>query len=314
MTNTMPATGRTAAAAALLSLLAVTPLSALDLPRGAVSDGAQVRAFDSYALPTGPWSDGLLPTETFEGRVSRQAWRIPVAGLTTLQLIAPLRDQLEADGFDIVFECQAEVCGGFDFRFSIDVLPAPEMFVDLARYRFLSAWRAVDGARSAVSVLVSRTDEAGFVQIIQAGDAAAQATVTATASRVTSAGALSLGEALETDGRYILSDLAFETGSSALGAGPFASLATLADYLKANPGRRVALVGHTDSTGSLDGNIALSKRRAGSVRQRLIDTHGVPAAQMAAEGMGYLAPLTSNLTPEGRDRNRRVEVILISTE
>ncbi|KNG94695.1 cell envelope biogenesis protein OmpA [Pseudaestuariivita atlantica] len=310
----MPATGRTAAAAALLSLLAVTPLSALDLPRGAVSDGAQVRAFDSYALPTGPWSDGLLPTETFEGRVSRQAWRIPVAGLTTLQLIAPLRDQLEADGFDIVFECQAEVCGGFDFRFSIDVLPAPEMFVDLARYRFLSAWRAVDGARSAVSVLVSRTDEAGFVQIIQAGDAAAQATVTATASRVTSAGALSLGEALETDGRYILSDLAFETGSSALGAGPFASLATLADYLKANPGRRVALVGHTDSTGSLDGNIALSKRRAGSVRQRLIDTHGVPAAQMAAEGMGYLAPLTSNLTPEGRDRNRRVEVILISTE
>ncbi|MGR3501803.1 OmpA family protein [Pseudaestuariivita sp.] len=302
-------------AASLLSagfacLLLGGPGVALEVPRGAESAGPQERPLDSYALPTGPWADGVLPTQVFEGRVSRQAWRVPVPGTTTLELLAPLRAQLEADGWEIVFACQGRACGGFDFRFSIDVLPAPDMVVDLARFRFLSATR--DG--SGLSVLVSRTEAAGYIQIIQAGAEAELEDVTASARAVSSAASVSLGEALETDGRFILSDLAFETGSASLGDARFASLATLADYLRANPERRVALVGHTDATGSLEGNIALSKRRAGSVRARLVEVHGVPAGQMDAEGMGYLAPITTNLTPEGRDANRRVEVILTSTE
>ncbi|MEM7521233.1 MAG: OmpA family protein, partial [Pseudomonadota bacterium] len=47
------------------------------------------------------------------------------------------------------------------------------------------------------------------------------------------------------------------------------------------------------------------------VRQRLIDEFGVPAAQLDAEGMGYLSPIASNLDPAGRDRNRRVEVVIL---
>ena len=85
----------------------------------------------------------------------------------------------------------------------------------------------------------------------------------------------------------------------------------MAAFLNAQPSVRVALVGHTDSVGSLSGNIALSKRRAQSVRQRLIDAHGIEAARMQAEGMGYLAPVASNLAETGRDQNRRVEVILL---
>jgi outer membrane protein OmpA-like peptidoglycan-associated protein len=84
--------------------------------------------------------------------------------------------------------------------------------------------------------------------------------------------------------------------------------------LRANPNLQVALVGHTDSAGSLEGNIGLSKRRARAVRQRLINAHGVRADQLAAEGMGYLSPVGSNLTEVGRNANRRVEVIVTSTE
>jgi len=277
------------------SLLAVCalPAAALDLPKGAVSDGPILRNPDSYALPIGAWNDGLVPTDTFEGRVIRQAWRVPVAGVTTLQLVAPLRDQLTADGFEIVFDCDATTCGGFDFRFSIYVLPAPQMFVDLARFRFLAAVKNVGGARTAVSILASRDSAAGYVQIVQAGDAAQQIGVTTAASAVTPVTGQNLGEALEINGRYILTDLTFETGSSSLGQGPFGSLRSLSDYLKAKPDRRVYLVGHTDSTGSPDANIALGKGRAGSVRTRLIETYKVP---------------------EGRKSNRRVEVILMSAE
>jgi OOP family OmpA-OmpF porin len=75
----------------------------------------------------------------------------------------------------------------------------------------------------------------------------------------------------------------------------------------------VALVGHTDALGSLAGNTDLSRARAVSVRERLIAEYAVPAAQLTAEGVGYLAPRATNQTEDGRARNRRVEAIVTST-
>ena len=121
----------------------------------------------------------------------------------------------------------------------------------------------------------------------------------------------SLTATLEADGRAVLPDLDFPTGTSALAAGEYASLDLLAGYLRDNPALRVALVGHTDTDGSLDGNIALSKRRARSVMDRLVEVHGVPRRQLTAEGMGYLAPIANNLSAAGREANRRVEVIIL---
>ena len=80
----------------------------------------------------------------------------------------------------------------------------------------------------------------------------------------------------------------------------------------ANPTITVAIVGHTDAVGSLAGNTALSKRRAESVRARLIEDYGVDPEQLQADGVGYLAPIASNLTDAGRAANRRVDVILLT--
>ena len=73
----------------------------------------------------------------------------------------------------------------------------------------------------------------------------------------------------------------------------------------------MALVGHTDDTGALQANVAVSTRRAEAVRARLIETYGVAANRIEAQGAGYMAPITSNATPEGRDINRRVEAVLL---
>jgi OOP family OmpA-OmpF porin len=123
----------------------------------------------------------------------------------------------------------------------------------------------------------------------------------------------SIGNRLETQGHATLQDLVFKTGSSELGDESFASLADLAAYLNDQPTRKVTLVGHTDAEGALDPNVALSKRRATAVMQRLLRTYGVSRAQVAADGVGYLSPVASNLTADGRAQNRRVEVILNST-
>jgi OOP family OmpA-OmpF porin len=112
----------------------------------------------------------------------------------------------------------------------------------------------------------------------------------------------------------VLADLSFETGSSRLSAGPFPALDELAAYMAANPGRSVTLVGHTDASGALEPNVALSRARARAVRERLIADYGIAAGRIAADGVGYLMPLAPNVTEEGRALNRRVEAVVTSTE
>jgi outer membrane protein OmpA-like peptidoglycan-associated protein len=308
----------------LLALLLLAPVQAvavtLDMPGNATLMVEEVAGLDSYAMPTAAWTPTGLPVLTATGEVRKQAWHIDTAGLTTLQLLQPLRDQLTDAGFEVLFTCTDDACGGFDFRFATPVLPAPAMHVDLGNYRFIATQRSVDGSVELLSLLASRSSSAGFIQIIRVGVAenAPMAAADVPAVRGVRAGVAitngDLAQTLEDQGRFILLDLAFETGSAQLGDANFGSLHDLADYLIANPDLTVALVGHTDSVGSLDGNTALSKRRAGSVLERLVTTFNIPRHQLDAQGMGYLSPVASNLTQEGREANRRVEVIITSTE
>jgi OOP family OmpA-OmpF porin len=279
----------------------------------------------SYALPIGPWQDGQVASRILEGPLEQTAWRIAAPGMTTLQILSPLRGQLARSGFRILWECETDACGGFDFRFAIDVMPEPDMHVDLGDFRFLSAERAGADGPEAVSLLVSRSVEAGFVQMVAIGAARPAPSPLIPAIQAAPAAAdlphqgdpvlqlSGLAAALQASGSAVLEDLVFRSGSAELGPGPFETLAALADFLKRDAARRVALVGHTDASGGLAGNTALSRARAASVRERLIAEYAVPAAQITAEGVGYLAPRATNQTEEGRARNRRVEVIVTST-
>ena len=308
--------------AVIAACLAPTATTALELqvPATARLMAEERTAPDSYDIPVAAFDDGVLPVETLEGRVTRRSWRIDAPGVTTLQLLTPLREQLQAEGYDRVFECEADSCGGFDFRFSTEVLEAPKMFVDLTDYRFLAARKDGGDVPVWMSLLVSRTDTIGFLQVIEVAPESTpvgtpvRQTLPQPQAAQTTSWMSELPGILETSGRIVLSDLAFPSGSASLAEGGYESLTALAEYLKSKPDRLVALVGHTDTTGSLNANIGLSKRRAQSVVSRLINRHGIPEAQITGEGMGYLAPLTTNLTEEGREANRRVEAILLSTE
>ncbi len=300
------------------------------LPGGAELTHEEESPADTYFVPVGPFADGRVPTVEVEGRVIRQAWRIKGEDLTTLKLIAPLRDQLLAAGYEIMLDCVGEECGGFDFRASIEVLPAPDMLVDLFDFRFLSARKRRDTGADHVTILASVVGAAGYIQLVVVStDAdirpgagpttrARVAATPATPPPFAPASALPLEapgdliERLKADGHVILRDVVFETGSAELAARDHASLKALAAFLKANPDLRVVLVGHTDAEGTLEHNIALSRRRAEAVLERLAERYGVPREQMEAQGVGYLAPVASNVTPEGREANRRVEAVLLN--
>ena len=274
---------------------------------------------DIYGAPMGVFADGTVPLLNVEGAVRRSAWRLDSPGLTPLQVMRPLRAQLQDAGLEITLDCASDACGGFDFRFATETLPGPNMYVNIRAFHFVTAVRRRDGiVQEVVTVLTSTSATSAYAQIIQAGELSEGAVaVTAVTDLPVTRQVLPSGDLagrLLAEGHVVLDGLVFETGSSSLGAGPFESLQKIAAFLKAHPTIRVALVGHTDSVGGLAANIALSKRRAQSVRQRLIDAHGIAASRMEAEGMGYLSPVASNLAETGRHQNRRVEVILLEAE
>ena len=106
-----------------------------------------------------------------------------------------------------------------------------------------------------------------------------------------------------------MSDVLFDTGSYTLKPGAREKLAKISGILLAHPGLTLQIEGHTDSVGSDEFNQTLSQQRAGSVRDFLAE-QGVPVSAMTAKGFGKTQPVASNDTPEGRQRNRRVEIVV----
>lgn len=101
----------------------------------------------------------------------------------------------------------------------------------------------------------------------------------------------------------------FDFDSAAIRAGLQADLRALARNLQQYPDTNVLVEGHTDNTGSAEYNQDLSSRRANAVAGVLLE-QGVAPARVTAIGRGEDDPVASNLTPEGRQQNRRVEVII----
>jgi len=110
-------------------------------------------------------------------------------------------------------------------------------------------------------------------------------------------------------GHIAIYGIHFETGQSVIKAQSKETINTIATYLNNNPTKSFYIVGHTDNTGDFDKNKILSEERAKSVINELTAKHNVNAAQLGAYGVSSLAPVTSNMTEEGRTKNRRVEIV-----
>ena len=106
-----------------------------------------------------------------------------------------------------------------------------------------------------------------------------------------------------------MSDVLFDTGSYTLKPGAREKLAKISGIVLAHAGLSLQIEGHTDSVGGDDFNQQLSERRADSVRDFLAE-QGVAPSSITARGFGKMQPVASNDTAEGRQRNRRVELVV----
>jgi outer membrane protein OmpA-like peptidoglycan-associated protein len=106
-----------------------------------------------------------------------------------------------------------------------------------------------------------------------------------------------------------MSDVLFDTGSYTLKPSAREKLAKISGIVLAHPGLTLQIEGHTDSVGSDAYNQQLSEKRAGSVQEFLVQ-QGVSAGSVSAVGFGKMEPVASNDTAEGRQLNRRVELVV----
>jgi outer membrane protein OmpA-like peptidoglycan-associated protein len=110
---------------------------------------------------------------------------------------------------------------------------------------------------------------------------------------------------------FVLEGVTFKTGSATLTPEGTSKVDEVANLLKAHPQARIKVVGHTDDTGDPDTNRTLSQNRADSVRDELVGK-GIAADRIETSGAGSENPIGKNDTAEGRAKNRRIDVIVLS--
>jgi outer membrane protein OmpA-like peptidoglycan-associated protein len=123
------------------------------------------------------------------------------------------------------------------------------------------------------------------------------------------AGGRELYDALEKDGRVATQGIYFASGSDQIRPESTPTLVEIAEMLKDHADLDILIEGHTDNVGTPASNLALSDRRAAAVRQILIDTYKIDGNRLTTIGFGDTVPAKPNTTPEGRQQNRRVELV-----
>jgi len=149
-------------------------------------------------------------------------------------------------------------------------------------------FKAKEGAYIAVDILETKAMQ--------------QSMVTVSASEIS--------QSIIANGKIAIYGILFDSGKADIKPESKPSLEQIAQYLKAEPSVKLHVVGHTDSVGSFDNNLALSKRRAEAVAAALNKDYAIAASRLISNGAASIAPVASNSSDEGRAKNRRVELVL----
>jgi len=268
---------------------------------GSVITGYDAKDFDATRLQTAPFKDGQSTGELKpEGKVTRIAYRTG-AGPSIVEVSRNFETQLQGAGFETLLACNVDDCGGIPFSEALDILPVPQMWIDGFNYRYYASRKAGEnGAQTYATVIVSQNNDEITAELVVTE-------VGAIANKMVDAAAMAKG--LGETGHIALYGIYFDTDKAVIKPESRPTLDEIAKLLQDQPGLKVIIVGHTDSQGGFDYNMDLSKRRAAAVAADLAKSYKIASARLQTAGVGYLAPVGSNATDDGRAKNRRVELV-----
>jgi OmpA-OmpF porin, OOP family len=268
---------------------------------GSVITGYQVKDFDAARIQAAPFKDGKpADARRLEGKVSRIAYRTG-PGPSILEVSHNFETQLAKAGFQTLLACETDQCGGIPFTEQIDILPIPQMWVDGFNYRYYAGHKSDNGREIYASVLTSKNNDQITTQLVVA-------VVGEIKNKMVDAAAMAKG--LGEKGHIALYGIYFDTDKATIKPESAPTLAEMAKLLRGEPALKVFIVGHTDSQGAYEHNMTLSRQRAEAVASALTRSYQIAHGRLYTAGVGYLAPVGSNATEEGRALNRRVELVV----
>ncbi|MBL0891898.1 MAG: OmpA family protein [Gemmatimonadaceae bacterium] len=122
-------------------------------------------------------------------------------------------------------------------------------------------------------------------------------------------GGRKLYDALAESGRVATQGIYFDTGKDVIRPESTPTLKEIAAMLSEHTDLQLTIEGHTDNVGAASANLTLSQKRADAVRAALVSQYGIEGSRLTAVGRGQSAPAAPNTTAEGRQQNRRVELV-----
>ena len=289
--------------------------------KGSFIDGQQVLDFSDYTLPLGPAvkdANGQpTPSEklSLEGRITRTVYRGP-RERSTLEIQRNYQSALESAGFEVLFSCGGSECGKlFHWIFyhemgqRISSTKTAKSAFDIPQdLRYLAAKGSAGGRTVHVSVLIAF--DAGFselckqpVTLLEVIESEEMDTGMVTID------AEAMAKGIDATGHIAIYGVYFDTNSANIKAESAATLSEISKLLNDRPSLKLLVVGHTDNQGDYDYNMGLSGRRSEAVVRSLTGDYGIDVSRLRSAGVGYLAPVASNDTTAGREKNRRVELV-----
>jgi OOP family OmpA-OmpF porin len=305
---------------------------------------AQTRKdFDELILPLGKTIGSSYQTdpdkklryekvETVEGRLTRTVYVVP-EGRSTLEVVRNYTNELEGKGARTLFQCSKAECGeDFHKLHGVPRALKPEgtaynrarrdltgnvlEYVDPSADQrlWVGKWERGGGADVYVSIYAA-TQTGGSMGNVSAalkGRVLVMLDVLETKAmqqNLAFVSAEQIGGALGKDGRVALYGILFDFDKADIKPESDKQLVEMANLLKATPGLKVFIVGHTDNKGTFAYNTDLSQRRAEVVAKALASRYGIAADRLVAKGVGPLSPLAPNDDEDGQSKNRRVELV-----
>lgn len=222
-------------------------------------------------------------------------------GFSALEVFRNLESRVQEAGYEVIVSGGPDVFKNYTFRYQHPVEILQEISISNTLW-YLSAKKQVGEGTTYLSILVSPYTGG-------AGQRARLIAVTTKAMENRMLDAEKMRTSLLQSGKVALYGIYFATDSAEIQAESSETLREIARLMEDNPELNIIVVGHTDNQGSWDYNMDLSERRAASVTVSLNSDYGIDSERLRSAGVGYLAPAATNNTIEGRQLNRRVELV-----
>lgn len=273
---------------------------------GAAITKYKLDKFDEYKLVLGKFNGQEVGEhQKIEGQVVKIVYEIDKSR-STLEVYKNYESALTSAGFEILWSCSNEDCGGLDFSYGIHGGALGGWPDD---HRYLAAKLSRPEGTAYVSLYIRKFTDIGGPM---------KDTVYASLNVVESkemetdkvkVDAEAIGKGLDAEGHIAIYGIYFDSGSDKLKPESDEALGEIASLMKSRAELKLLVVGHTDNQGNMDYNMDLSRRRAASVVAALAEKFGIAGDRLTPAGVGFLSPVASNRGDEGRAQNRRVELV-----